>query len=254
MGSLILFTAIVVWVHMSLWFGIAYLKKRNDVADIAWGLGFVTLAVALYASYSDFGVKHGIGLAMVALWGVRLATHIAVRHASKPEDGRYVEMRKKWKFPVLQSYTNVFLAQGGFMMLVAAPIMIFYYESAPAWHWVNFLGLAIWVIGMFFESVGDYQLARFIKNPKNKGKIMRYGLWKFTRHPNYFGEISLWWGFWLFTLFAPNWPYGVIGPITITFLLIGVSGIPMLERRYKGNKEYEKYQKSTSAFFPLPKK
>lgn len=239
---------------MTSWFFVAYLRKRNDVADVAWGLGFIVLSVALYSAYSDFNFKHAIGLAMVVAWGMRLALHIASRHAGKTEDGRYVEMRKKWKYLVLQAYTNVFLAQGGFMLLVAAPIVLFYKSSTADWNILNFVGLGIWLVGMFFETVGDLQLARFLKNPKNKGKIMRYGLWKYTRHPNYFGEISLWWGFWLFTWFADNWYLGVIGPVTITFLIIGVSGIPMLERRYKGNKEYEKYQKTTSAFFPLPQK
>lgn len=239
---------------MSLWFGVAFFRKRNDVADIAWGLGFMTLAVALFSSYSDFSSKHIVGLAMVSIWAIRLAVHIAVRHNGKPEDGRYIEMRKKWKYKTLQSYTNVFLSQGFFMLLVALPIVLFFFDSESAWSTVTYAGLVIWTVGIFFEAVGDYQLAKFIKNTANKGKIMRYGLWKYTRHPNYFGEISLWWGFWLFTYGTSNWAYGIIGPLTITFLIIGISGIPMLERRYKGNKEYEKYQKTTSAFFPLPPK
>lgn len=252
MGSLILFSAVVVFVYMSLWAVYALVKQRNDIADVAWGLGFFTLAAALFVRDDNPETKSIIALIMVGLWAVRLATHIAIRRRGKGEDGRYVTMREGWKFKRLQSYTNVFLTQGFLLLVVAIPIMLFFYDDSNTLEWYNFVGIAVWAIGLTFEAVGDYQLSQFLKNPANKGKVMRYGLWSFTRHPNYFGEISLWWGFYLFTLVTPFWYVGLIGPIAITYLIIGVSGIPMLEKRYKGNKEYEAYQKSTSAFFPLP--
>ncbi len=237
---------------MTFWWAYAQFKKRNDVADVAWGLGFVAITGALLIRSDRFDAKSLIASAMVTIWGVRLAAHIATRHQGKPEDGRYQAMRENWKFPALQSYVSVFLTQGFFMILVALPILLLMFSETRELQWYNFVGLAVWAVAFLFEAVGDYQLAQFIKNPSNKGKIMKYGLWSYTRHPNYFGEITSWWGFYLFTLFTPYWYVGVLGPLTITVLILGVSGIPMLEKRYKGNAEYEAYQKTTSAFFPLP--
>lgn len=239
---------------MTLWWGISVLIKRNDIADVAWGLGFVTLSLALFFYTGSPNVKTYIVLCMVGIWGVRLATHIALRHRGKPEDKRYQIMSETWKYKRVQAYLSVFLSQGFFLLLVATPIVLFFFDKQPILHWYNLLGIAIWIFGFLFEAIGDYQLAKFITNPSKKGKIMRYGLWSYTRHPNYFGEISSWWGFYLFTLFTPFWYLGIIGPITITFLILGVSGIPMLEKHYEGNSEYDQYKKTTSAFFPLPPK
>jgi steroid 5-alpha reductase family enzyme len=254
MGEIVLYSSLVVFFYMAFWFFIAQARKRNDTADIAWGIGFFTLALSLFLFKDPSSTKSLIVLSMVGIWAFRLALHIAVRHAGKPEDGRYITMREKWKYKTLQAYTNVFLSQGFLLLVVGVPIMLFFNEPNSDLGLVNYAGLLIWLIGMFFESVGDYQLAQFIKNPKNKGKIMMSGLWKYTRHPNYFGEISLWWGFWLFSGFSQYWVFGILGPLTITGLILGVSGIPMLEKRYKGNKDYKAYQKKTSAFFPLPTK
>jgi steroid 5-alpha reductase family enzyme len=254
MGEIALYSSLVIFFYMTFWFFIAQARKRNDTADIAWGIGFFTLALSLFLFRDPDSTKSLIVLSMVGVWAFRLALHIAVRHAGKPEDGRYIAMRETWKYKTLQAYTNVFLSQGFLLLVVSVPIMLFFNEPNSDLGLVNYAGLIIWLIGMFFESVGDYQLAQFIKNPKNKGKIMMSGLWKYTRHPNYFGEISLWWGFWLFSGFSQYWVFGILGPLTITGLILGVSGIPMLEKRYKGNKDYKAYQKKTSAFFPLPTK
>lgn len=236
---------------MTLWWCLSVIIKRNDIADVAWGLGFVTLAMLLALRVSIFDVKTDIVLSIVIIWGVRLATHIALRHRGKPEDKRYQLMSEGWKLKHLQAYVSIFLSQGFFLLLVATPIILFFSGHATTITWYNIIGLFIWIYGFLFEAIGDYQLTQFITDPLNKGKIMRYGLWKYTRHPNYFGEISSWWGFYIFTLFTPFWYVGIIGPITITFLIIGVSGIPMLEKHYEGNKEYDEYKKTTSAFFPL---
>ena len=254
MGEVITYAAFTALTYMTLWYFVALFRKRNDVADIAWGVGFLTVAVALFLRQQPEQFKAVILVGMVSSWGLRLALHIAIRHATKPEDNRYVEMRKKWRYKSLQAYTNVFLSQSVFLLMVASPIILYFSDPNDHLSILNIIGLLLWSIGMFFEIVGDLQLARFIKEPKNKGKIMRYGLWKYTRHPNYFGEITLWWGLWLFTGFGDDWIFGLLGPVTITVLILGISGIPMLESRYKGNKEYEKYQKTTSSFFPLPSK
>lgn len=254
MASVIITSVIVVFIYMTLWWIYAAIKMRNDIADVAWGIGFIAIATTLFLQTNSPNTKDYMVLAMITLWGARLATHIAVRHHGKPEDGRYQAMRKQWKHPILQSYTNVFLGQGFFMLLVSTPVILFFGTTPNSLHWYNFTGLTIWVVGFLFETISDYQLSQFINNPGNKGKIMQSGLWRLSRHPNYFGEISLWWGFYIFTLFTPYWFIGIIGPLTITYLILGVSGIPMLEKRYIGNKDYEDYKKTTSAFFPLPPK
>ncbi len=256
MGELILVAAGAVLVYMTAWYVVAQLRERNDIADIAWGLGFVTIAWSLFVYTSaESSLKTTLILLTVTAWGLRLAMHIADRHKKSKEDKRYVQMREGWKYKRLQAFTNVFLSQGAFMLLVAAPIIFFFNGLNNEMSWYNWLGLAIWATGFFFEAVGDYQLRRFILFTKSKkNSIMRSGLWKYTRHPNYFGEVSLWWGFLLLTLPYDFWYLAVIGPLTITYLIIGISGIPMLEKRYEGDKEYEQYKKQTNAFFPGPQK
>lgn len=253
MATIILISILTVFVFMTVcWIG-ALIKKRNDIADVAWGLGFIVLTVVLFLQ-SNTNLKTYVLLFMVMVWGIRLAVHIGLRHRGKPEDKRYAKMREGWKYKTLQSYTHVFLTQGFFLLLVGTPIMLFFLEPQPIIQWYNWVGLIIWGFGFLYEAISDYQLTKFIKNPLNKGTIMRYGLWRYTRHPNYFGEITSWWGLYVFTLFTPFWYLGIIGPITITLLILGVSGIPMLEKHYEGNSEYDEYKKTTSAFFPLPPK
>jgi steroid 5-alpha reductase family enzyme len=124
----------------------------------------------------------------------------------------------------------------------------------PDLNWLDYLGVAIWIIGFYFEAVGDYQLSKFKKDPTNKGKIIQTGLWRYTRHPNYFGEVVLWWGIFLIAVNSPNGLIGIIGPLTITFLILKVSGIPMLEEKYEGRADFGAYKNRTSKFFPLPPK
>lgn len=254
MGSIILFSIAVVFAYMTFWYFVSRYEKRTDVVDIAWGLGFVVIATSLFAYTANATIKTALVTLLVTAWGYRLALHIFSRYRQKSEDPRYVAMREAWKYPKLQTFTHVFMTQGFFMLIVAAPILLIFSAEDVTMQWYNWLGVAIWIIGFIFESVGDYQLKQFLADKKNKGKVMRYGLWQYTRHPNYFGEITQWWGIFLLVPPISYWLAGIIGPLTITFLILGVSGIPLLEKRYKGNKEYEQYQKQTSAFFPFPPK
>ncbi len=255
MASIALILALVVWLYMTAWWCYATIIKRNDIADVAWGLGFVVIAITLLASQHLRDSKSLVMVLLVTMWGVRLAVHIGLRHRGKPEDGRYQAMRQKWQHQHLQSYVQVFLVQGFFMLLVTLPLSLFANRHETTLLWYNYVGLAIWAMGFLFETIGDYQLKCFLAKPQPRPRVMRTGLWRYTRHPNYFGEISLWWGMYLFLLPFGLWPIGIIGPLTITYLILGVSGIPMLEARYQGDKDYENYKKSTSAFIPfLPKK
>lgn len=193
-------------------------------------------------------------LLLATLWGVRLAIRILLRNLKKGEDYRYKKWRDEWgKWFYLRSYFQVYLLQGTLMILVGYSfIHASTYGTSAALELTAYLGAVIWCVGYFFEVVGDYQLDRFIKNKPAPGEIMTTGLWRYSRHPNYFGEVTMWWGIWLIILSTPLSYLALISPITITFLILKVSGIPMLESKFAGNPAFETYKKQTSAFFPLP--
>jgi steroid 5-alpha reductase family enzyme len=245
-------SALIIFVYATLWFVISTIVKRNDIVDVAWGLGYIVLCV-FYA----FTLEHsGRGLLiylLVFLWGIRLSTHIFLRNKGKAEDFRYLQWRKDWgKTFFIRSYFQVYLLQGFLLLIIMWPVMIVGGHPQSDLNWLDYLGLLIWIIGFYFQAVGDYQLTQFKKDPANSGAIITTGLWKYTRHPNYFGEVVMWWGIFLIALNSPNGFYGILGPITITLLILYVSGVPMLERKYEGNAEFEAYKAKTSKFFPLP--
>jgi len=250
-----LILGLIIFCYMSVWFVLSLIKKRNDVADTAWGLGFVLLAwVSFYLGQAQGARGLLVGL-LVSIWGIRLAWHIHRRNKGKAEDYRYAKWREEWgKWFYLRSYLQVYLLQGALLFLIVLPILFINTSAGQDLGVLDFVGLAVWILGFVFESVGDAQLARFIKDPANKGKLMQSGLWRYTRHPNYFGEVTMWWGIGIIALSVPNGIYGIIGPLTITFLILKVSGIPMLEKKMAENTEFAEYKKSTSIFFPLPPK
>ncbi len=246
---------LVLLAYMSLWFAISLVGKRNNVADVAWGLGFVLMTWVSYFLSGGSGIRGILVGILVSIWGLRLAWHIYRRNKGKAEDYRYMAWRKEWgRWFYLRSYLQVYLLQGVLLFLIVIPVLLINKSSGPALGALDVLGGAIWLFGFYFEAVGDAQLARFIKNPANKGKLMQSGLWAYTRHPNYFGEVTQWWGLWLIATSIPNGWFGIIGPITITFLILKVSGIPMLEKKMMENPEFSEYKKSVSMFFPLPKR
>jgi len=250
-----LILALVLFGYMTLWFFVSLIIKRNDVADIAWGIGFVLLA---WISFFIFGHGQPLALivnALVTLWGLRLAVHIFRRNRGRKEDYRYMKWRKEWgRWFYARSYGQVYLLQGFFLFLIIQPVLFVNSLAEARFSLLAWIGVFVWFAGFFFEVIGDGQLSRFIKNPENKGKIMQSGLWRFTRHPNYFGEVTLWWGVFLAALGFPGGWRTIIGPLTITCLIVFVSGIPMLEKKYAGRPDWAAYKKSTSVFFPLPPK
>ncbi len=250
----ILQTALFIFCYVSGWFIISLIKKRNDVADIAWGLGFVAIAFFLFLTRIPT-IQSVILFILIAIWGIRLALHIGLRSKGKPEDFRYKQWREEWgKSFVLRSYLQVYLLQGFFMLIISMPIIVASNATDQSTSPLILAGSIIWLIGFAFEAIGDYQLMVFMKHKKNKSDIMQTGLWKYTRHPNYFGEVLLWWGIFIIVLPLQNGIWAIISPITISYLLLYVSGIPMLEAKYKNNEAFQAYKKRTSAFFPmLPK-
>lgn len=246
-------TAVSVLVYMTGWFIAAQIRGRNDIADVAWGLGFILTAAVSLVAGGIYPLRGLLVSGLVLVWGVRLALHIHRRNRGKGEDSRYRAWREEWgRWFVLRSFLQVFMLQGVLLLMVATPVV--YVNQAPSapLGWFDLLGLAIWLTGFCFEALGDWQLLQFIRNPANKGTLMTTGLWRYTRHPNYFGEVTLWWGIWLIAFAIPGGWMTIIGPITITFLILKVSGIPMLEKPYQERADFQDYKRRTSAFFPLP--
>ena len=247
--------ALLLFAYMNFWFILSLIKKRNDVADVAWGLGFVLLAWTSYYFSGPQGIRQLTVCLLVTIWGLRLASHIHRRNKDKPEDYRYQKWRNDWgQWFYLRSYLQVYLLQGSLLFVIALPVLVINKSLASPLGWFDFIGLAIWLFGFYFEAVGDAELAGFVQNPQNKGKLMQTGLWAYTRHPNYFGEVTQWWGIWLIALAVPNGVLAVVSPLTITFLILKVSGIPMLEKKMEQNPEFSEYKRKTSLFIPLPRK
>ena len=249
--SYFLVLASVLFLYMSFWFGLSLLKKRNDVVDVAWGLGFILLAwtsFLLGPAQSPRGLIVGL---LISVWGIRLAWHIHTRNRGKAEDYRYATWREEWgRWFYLRSYLQVYILQGILLFLIICPVLLINKSINTDFNYFDLLGVAVWLLGFIFESVGDAQLARFIKDPVNKGNLIQTGLWRYTRHPNYFGEVTMWWGIWLVALSVPYGPLGIIGPLTITVLILKISGIPMLEKKMTLNPDFAAYKKTTSVFIP----
>ncbi len=248
--------ALIIFTFVTFLFALSIFFKRNDIADVAWGTGIFLVALSGYLLNED---RSTLALAMtilIGLWGFRLSLRILLRNLKKDEDFRYKKWREEWgRVFFLRSYLQVYLLQGFLMVMVGySAIHANQYEQTSDLSYFFFVGLIIWVVGYFFETVGDWQLDKFINSKPAPGEIMRSGLWKYSRHPNYFGEVTMWWGLWLMLTPLPFSYIALISPLTITFLILKVSGIPMLEKKFEGNPNWEDYKKVTSAFFPLPPK
>lgn len=225
--------------------------------DTFWGLGFVLIAVVCCTIGKGYEPRRILVTVLTAVWGLRLASHIFWRNKGKGEDFRYRAMRARHgkRFAMVSLY-SVFALQGLLMWVISLPLQIGEISPEPArLTWLDWAGVIVWLIGFGFESIGDLQLARFKAAPKNKGKVMDRGLWRYTRHPNYFGDALLWWGFFLIALSTPAGAWTVIGPLIMTGLLMKVSGVALLEKTLMKTKpEYRDYIRRTNAFFPwLPR-
>jgi len=227
------------------------------MADIGYGIGFLVFIYATALQAPTLFLFQYVLLALVTVWGVRLAVRIFAKNKGKSEDFRYKNWREQWgKTFVVRSFFQIYLLQGSIIALVASPIVLaLIFGTGDSLALLFFCGVLLWCIGFFFETVGDYQLDAFIHNPQNKGGIMMSGLWSYTRHPNYFGESMIWFGITFASIaVTPVALFGIISPLLITFLLLKVSGVPLLEKRWEGNAQWEKYKNRTSVFIPLPQK
>jgi len=231
--------------------------KNASIVDIVWGAGFVLVAWVSYALGDGVASRKMLLAWMVTLWGGRLAIYLFIRNHGKGEDPRYVAMRKRRgdRF-ALQSLWLVFGLQGVLMWIVSLPVQVGSVADQPASLGpVEIVGVILYTIGIYFESTGDYQLSQFKADPANAGLVMDQGLWRYTRHPNYFGDFCVWWGIWIVAAATGMGIYTVVGPIVMTFFLLRVSGVAMLERSItKRRPGYDEYMRKTNAFFPAPPK
>lgn len=246
---LILVFVSVVWL-LSVW------KKDMSIVDIAWGLGFVAVAVFQINRLDTMDPRQFLVMYLVGIWGLRLAIFLAIRNLGKGvEDPRYQAFRADWgKDTWWISYFKVFLLQGVLMLIISGPIHVVVMSTTPSLGLTETIGAVLWLIGFLIESTADWQLYRFKRNPANKGKVMDKGLWGWSRHPNYFGETFIWWGIFLVTVNTAHWYLSALGAVLITFLLLKVSGVTMLEARYEGNDKYADYKRRVSTFIPMPPK
>lgn len=238
-----LFTS--VWA-LSLWLG------KASIVDSVWGVGFAVLA-AVYcagtAAASDGSAR--VVFFSVLLWALRLSVYLTWRNWGQAEDARYAAMREYWgrSFPWVSLFT-VFLFQALLAWVIGMPLYAVFTGVQSQWNMWDSFGLALFGIGLTFETVADWQLASFKRNASNAGKVLQTGLWRYSRHPNYFGEALLWWGIFFFAVSHGGW-WTVFSPLLMTFLLLRVSGVPLLERTMRSrHAEYAKYAARTSAFFP----
>ncbi|HEX3827901.1 MAG TPA: DUF1295 domain-containing protein [Sporichthyaceae bacterium] len=237
-------------------FAVALRLRKHSVVDVAWGLGFGTVAVLTFAVSAGHGClgRRLLLTAIVLLWGTRLAWHIGRRNAGHGEDPRYVALLAKVPEHRRTAYAarTIYLLQGILILFISLPVQPAQYSDrrlgVPAW-----IGLAGWAIGLLFEAVGDRQLKAFKADPANRGKIMDRGLWRYTRHPNYFGDACVWWGIWLVAADSGKWgALTVLSPVVMTLLLTKGSGAALTERRMAGRPGFAEYVARTSGFFPRP--
>lgn len=251
MLNLLGIVALIILVYVHLVFVIALLIKDNSIMDIAWGTGFVLVSLVLLFYTDLISSRLLIITGLITVWGARLSGYIYVRNRKRGEDYRYKNWREKWgENRVIKSYLQVFLLQGFIMLILCLPLIRIASVQPQPLTIFDFAGMLLWVVGFTFEAVGDYQLRKFKARPENKGKIMTSGLWHYTRHPNYFGEAVLWWGLGLLAVSLPLGWLSLISPLTITILLLRVSGVTLLEKKYNDNPEYQRYKQQTPAFFP----
>lgn len=246
--------SVILALMTALWL-ISLLVRNSSIVDIFWGAGFVVTCATYFALSDGYEPRKALILTLTGVWGLRLTAHIGLRNIGKGEDFRY----QKWRSQHGKSYwwvsfLRVFLLQGVVMWIVSMPLLAAQYHDMPdSLTPFDIAGAVVWATGFFFEAVGDWQLARFKGRPENKGKVMDRGLWRYTRHPNYFGDALVWWGFFLIALSVPGGFLTIISPLLMNYLLVRVSGAALLEISLKKTKpEYLAYMQRTSGFIPRP--
>jgi len=249
---------LVIMILMTLLWVASVIAKNVSIVDLFWGLGFILSGVFYFLKTGGNEPRKIILIILVSVWALRLSGYLAWRNIGKGEDFRYKQFREKYgaKRYWWISFFQTFLLQGILMWLISAPLLGAQIKGQNnALGILDYAGIVLWIIGFCFESIGDLQLSRFKNDPTNKGKVLDKGLWHYTRHPNYFGDSAIWWGYGFLCLAAGSY-LPVLGSVLMTALIIKVSGVALLEKSLKEKKpEYKEYIENTSAFLPwFPKK
>jgi steroid 5-alpha reductase family enzyme len=253
-----LLSLLTIMIMMTILWIASVIIKNVSIIDLFWGLGFVLTSLVYFIMGDGNPERKILVLILAAIWGLRLSIYLTWRNMGKGEDFRYREFRRKYgenKYWWI-SFFQTFLLQGLLMWLISAPLLgAQFYGNEKSMGILDYMGLVLWIIGFLFEAGGDLQLAIFKANPENKGKVLSNGFWKYTRHPNYFGDSAVWWGFGFLSLSSGSY-LPVLGSVLMTLLIIKVSGVALLEKSLKEQKpEYKEYIEKTSAFIPwFPKK
>lgn len=245
--AVILGMGIITWTY-------SLYRSNVNIVDSLWSLMFLVAAVIYFLSSADSETRSLLILGFVTIWALRLSLHLAVRNWNQPEDRRYQEIRANNQpgFGYKSLYI-IFGLQGVLAWIISIPLL-FAFSQAAYFHWIDYLAMALWLFGFYFEAVSDYQLYRFKKDPANESKVLNSGLWRYSRHPNYFGEFCIWWSYFLFALPAGGW-WTVYAPLLMTFLLLKVSGVVLMEKDISNRKpRYREYIERTSTFIPMPPK
>ena len=258
MGVLFIKASFLILTLFTLLWLLSVKLKNVSIVDLFWGAGFVVVNAFYVFMSGDLTIRKCLMLGLVTVWGLRLSLYLAWRNIGKGEDFRYQEFRRKYgpeRYWWI-SYFQTFLLQAVLMMIISLPLFgVSTGSSSGGLNLLDYLAILVWLTGFSFEAGGDYQLARFKRNPQNKGKVMCYGFWKYTRHPNYFGDSAVWWAYGLFSMAAGSY-WQAIGSVVMTLLIIKVSGVALLEKTLNNTKpQYAEYIRKTNAFFPwFPKK
>jgi steroid 5-alpha reductase family enzyme len=264
---------------MTIMFLIARRIKRYDLVDAAWGSGFMVVALTSFflGGAGDGTVIDLVVTLLVIIWGSRLSVHILKRiNTTKTEDPRYLELRKNWRGNVARNiYVRIYLLQAALVLLISVPVIHVNLFNPGTKQWVDIfslfginsigtvmdmmsivmlLGVILWVVGFVFEVISDHQLRKFVSSIENKGRLMTSGLWRYSRHPNYFGELIQWWAIFIICLTTAYGWVGIISPVLITYLILYVSGIPPNEKRNQRKLEWKEYKLKTNILWPLPPK
>jgi steroid 5-alpha reductase family enzyme len=261
------YSALFLLFYLIIAFIVGTVKKNNGLMDIFYGPGYSVVAFTSLIHYfileNLLNVRQIVVTVLVIIWSIRLASYVFIRNRGKPEDYRYKAMRERWKTNiVLKSLIRVYIFQGIVIFIVAFPVwFVNISNNPPVFSLLDFAGITlwlgafIWLIGFLFETIGDYTLYKFLSKPENKGEVMDRGVWKLSQHPNYFGEVTQWWGIYIIALATPFGFISILGPLFITYMIIKVSGIRLLDKRFEGDDKYSEYKRRTSFFFPwFPKK
>ncbi len=243
--------AVIVFLFKTLFFILALITDDNSVVSIGWGLGMIMIAVYTLFYTDMFFPRHILVTSLVLFWGLRLSSHMLIRRTKEEEDFRYRHLRLKKTFFRLRSYFQIFIIQGFLMIAVAFPVILINTTKRADMIWSDWFGAGIWAIGFIIEIISDFQLERFRYARKNRRSIMDKGLWKYSRHPNYFGEILIWWGIYIIALSLPHGWISLISPVIVTYLITNVTGIPPVEAKLSRRRRYRQYMKKTSALVPF---